>query len=139
MKDTKSVGDFSELSAIYALARAGYLVSVPFGENRRYDLIIDKNNVLSRVQVKTGRLHSGSIVFNCFSSHLHRGGVACRRYTGEIEYFAVYCPEIDEVYLVPIEDLNVLKGHLRISPSRNRQVKGVRFASQYKVSREPNN
>jgi hypothetical protein len=133
VRDTKSVGDFSEVAALHALASAGYLVAIPFGENQRYDLIIEKEGILSRVQVKTGRLRRGSITFNCFSSHLHRGGVACRRYTGEIEYFAVYCPETKETYLIPPGDVDVLRASLRVSPSRNRQVKGVRFASQYKV------
>jgi hypothetical protein len=68
--------------------RAGYLVSIPFGENHRYDLIIEKDFVLSRVQVKTGRLRKGVVIFNCFSSHTHRGGVATPLYKGEVEYAA---------------------------------------------------
>jgi hypothetical protein len=133
-RDTKSVGDISEVAALHALASAGYRVAIPFGENQRYDLIIEKEGVLARVQVKTGRLRSGSVIFNCYSTHLHRKGVACRRYDGEIEYFAVYCPEVGDVYLIPAGDLAVMQGTLRIVPSRNRQKKGIRFASQYRIS-----
>jgi hypothetical protein len=64
LRDTKSIGDLSEMAVALALARTGYLVSRPVGENRRYDLIIDKGGVLSRVQVKTGRLRNGAIVFH---------------------------------------------------------------------------
>jgi len=37
-----------------ALARAGYFVAVPLGDNSRYDLIAERDNKLLRVQVKTG-------------------------------------------------------------------------------------
>ena len=42
-----------------ALIEAGYAVSKPFGENQRYDLVIDDGETLARVQVKTGRLRNG--------------------------------------------------------------------------------
>lgn len=41
-RDTKSVGDRSEIEVFHALSRAGYGVFVPFiGENHRFDLIAD--------------------------------------------------------------------------------------------------
>jgi PD-(D/E)XK endonuclease len=106
------------------------------GENNRYDLIIEKEGVLARVQVKTGGLCSGSVVFDCYSSHLRRSGVECRRYVGEVEYFTVFCPEVAEVYLIPAEDLDVLQGSLRMTPARNGQRKGIRLASSYRISKK---
>lgn len=88
LRDTKSVGDLSELIVALELARAGYSVSMPLGENQRYDLIIDDGDKLSRVQVKTGRLRRGAILFNTYSSHCHRKGVACRPYTDQIDFSA---------------------------------------------------
>jgi len=91
-RNTKRAGDVAELRVMCDLVRSGYGVAIPFGEDNRYDLIVEKDGVLSRVQVKSGRLRNGAIVFNCYSSHTHRGGASCRRYEGEVEYFAVYCP-----------------------------------------------
>jgi hypothetical protein len=34
--------------------RAGYLVSIPLGEDHRYDLVIEKDGIFKSVQVKTG-------------------------------------------------------------------------------------
>ena len=96
-RDTKRVGDISEAAVALALLEAGYRVCVPFGENNRFDLVIERDNVLSRVQVKTGRVRIGSIIFNCFRSHTHRGGASARRYVREVEYFGVYCPELRSV------------------------------------------
>ena len=80
LRDTKSVGDLSEMLLAGKLALAGYGVAFPLGENQRYDLIIEKNEVLSRVQVKTGRLRNGVVRFNCYSSHAHRNGPSTRPY-----------------------------------------------------------
>lgn len=130
-RNTKRTGDLSELRLMHDLVRAGYLVSIPFGEDHRYDLVIEKNGVFSRVQVKTGRLRKGVVLFNCYSSHTHRGGAACRRYTNEIDYFGVYCPELDATYLVPITDVPVQQGMLRVEPAKNGQWRKLRWASRY--------
>src|SRR3982074_2145677 len=71
-RDTKSVGDISELRVACALAESGYSVSKPLGENQRYDLIADDGERLQRVQVKTGRIRNGVVVFHCCSTHGHR-------------------------------------------------------------------
>jgi uncharacterized protein YwbE len=130
-RNTKRVGDISELRVMHDLVQAGYLVSIPFGEDHRYDLIVEKDSVLSRVQVKTGRLRKGVVVFNCFSSHTHRGGVATRMYTGEVEYIGVFCPDTDCTYLLPLIDVPVIRGMLRVEPPRNGQMKGLRWARDY--------
>lgn len=130
-RDTKSIGDLSEVMAIAALTKAGYAIAVPLGENHRYDLVIDDGCALWRVQVKTGRLRKGAVLFNCYSSHQHRNGPSCRSYSGEIDYFAVYSPELETTYLVPIKDLAALCGALRVASPRNGQKKSVRWAERY--------
>lgn len=134
-RNTKRVGDISEIAAIYAFGKNGYRVSIPFGENNRYDLIVETpKGSLARVQVKTGRLRDGAILFSCYSSHIHRGG-ALRRYVGEIDLFAVYCPQTDAVYIVPIEDVDeVHQCSLRVAMARNGQTSRVRSASHYLLS-----
>ena len=104
-RNTKRVGDISEIMVLGALIRADYYVSVPFGENQRYDLIAEKDNVLYRVQVKSGRLRKGAILFACYSSHGHRGG-GLRRYDGEVDLFGVYCPDVDSIYLIPMAEIS---------------------------------
>jgi hypothetical protein len=131
-RDTKSIGDRSEAIVLAELVKRGYLVSIPFGENQRYDLIIDDGTRLSRVQVKTGRLRRGVIVYNCSSSHAHRGGAA-RPYFGEIEYLAVYCPDTKKVYMLPEQELTATNAHLRLSPTRNNMVKTIRWASEFEL------
>jgi hypothetical protein len=56
----KTVGDRTTLAIMAALHDVGYDVPMPFGENTRYDLVIDDGRELKRVQCKTGRLYGGA-------------------------------------------------------------------------------
>jgi PD-(D/E)XK endonuclease len=135
-RNTKAIGDLSEAMVIAAFVRHGYLVSIPFGENHRYDLIADDGNQLLRIQVKTGRLRDGVIKFVCCSSHQHRrsGPTATRPYFGQVEYLAVFCPETGKVYLLPESELVATGSHLRIAPTLNRQVRNIRWAAEYELA-----
>jgi PD-(D/E)XK endonuclease len=103
-----------------ALKDAGYELLVPFGENTRYDLVIDDGKGLCRVQCKTGRLRSGAIRFaTCSAYGHHRKPTTARRsYLGQIDAFAIHCPETGGVYLVSIEDLAVEVQGLSVSTHR---------------------
>ena len=134
----KDVGDKTTLAVMLALRMAGLRVLVPFGENTRYDLVIEDGERLARVQCKTGRLRSGAIRFNTCSTYGHhlRPRNARRGYHGEIDYFAIFCPDTEKVYLVPIDELDVRTGAaLRVEPSRNGQSRYIRFARDYEVGR----
>jgi PD-(D/E)XK endonuclease len=135
-RNTKAIGDLSEVMVIAALVRGGYLVSIPFGENHRYDVIADDGMKLLRIQVKTGRLRGGAINFMCSSSHQHRrsGPTASRPYFGQVEYLAVFCPQNGKVYLVPESEMVATKGHLRVAPCLNRQARKIRWAAEYELA-----
>jgi PD-(D/E)XK endonuclease len=134
LRDTKSIGELSELIVALELARAGYLVSMPLGENQRYDLVVDDGDKVSRVQVKTGRLRNGVILFNTYSSHCHRKGVACKPYTDQIDFFGVYCRDTSSVYLVPIANTTPTSGTLRVEATKNGQGSRVRWAEPYLIA-----
>lgn len=131
-RDTKSKGDITESRVLAAFIDWGFYVSRPFGENQRYDLIVDDGEKLFRVQVKTGRLRNGVVLFSAMSSHWHRGGQA-RSYVGEVDFIAVYCPDTGKVYAVPEAHLTRSYGSLRIAPTKNNVAKTVRWAHRYEL------
>jgi hypothetical protein len=138
MEHPKDVGERSTLAIMLALRDAGYDVSVPFGENTRYDLVIDDGQRLARVQCKTGRLRNGSVLFKTASSYGHHPNPkkSGRHYQGQVELFAVYCRETAGVYLVPISALPTMwKAMLRVDAARNNQSRGVRLAADYEIGR----
>jgi hypothetical protein len=134
----KDVGDRSTFAIMLALRLEGYGILVPFGENTRYDLVIDTGREMRKVQCKTGRLRNGAVLFAMCSSYAHHPNpkLIHRSYQGEIDDFAVYCPDLGSVYLIPIDDLQPKRAAaLRVDPPRNGQRDRVRFAARYEIAR----
>lgn len=56
-----------------------------------------------------------------------------RGYKGQADYFCVYVEAINKVYLIPVAEVGTSKASLRLSPARNGQTKGVRWAADYEL------
>ena len=138
MEHPKDIGDRSALAIAIALQGIGHAVYLPFGENTRADFVIDDGTRLARVQCKTGRLRNGVVQFKTCSSYAHHSNPAsvARDYLGQIEYFAVYCPETGGIYLILIEDIPLKwAGCLRVTEARNGQKLRIRYAKDYEIGR----
>ena len=136
MEHPKAIGDRSTLAIMIALQSAGYTVLLPFGENTRYDLVIDDGARLMRVQCKTGRLRKGAVIFRACSSYAHHPNpkVLRRDYLDDIDYFAIYCPETAGVYLVSLQKARLrTQGSLRVESPRNCQRERIRLASDFQI------
>lgn len=129
----KQKGDIAEVAVTLALLEAGYGVYVPQGDNLRSDLIAeDRLGGLFRVQVKNGRLRHGAVQFEVCSKYHHRGGTS-RSYRGQVDVLAVWCPETRMAYVLNIDDCGERSGTLRVEPSGNGQVAGIRWARDYEL------
>jgi len=121
-----SKGNLSELKVMTAYVQAGFVVSVPFGGGAPYDLIVDTGARLLKVQVKTGRLRNGCVIFPTQRFSGHQKG---RRYDPkEFDVFAVYCPDNDIIYAIDF-DKSRSEGRLRCAETRNNQQEKIRWAN----------
>ena len=99
---TQQKGITTEMYVAAYLLSLGYNVSQPMCQDSKYDLIVDVNGRLLRLQVKTARLSdTNSIIFNCRSTTKNSKTHKARSYSAdEIDYFATYWDH--KVYLVPV-------------------------------------
>ena len=129
---TNDIGERAQGIILAEVMKYGYTVLIPFGEGRRYDMVIEKDRQFFRLQCKSGRYKNGVVRFNTCS--VHWWAKTKRKYTREeIDYFAVYCEHIGKVYLVPVEDVGTDVGCLRVEPTANNQAKGIRWAKDYEI------
>jgi hypothetical protein len=138
MRHPKEIGDRTTLAVMYAFQLQGTPMFLPFGENTRCDLIVEMGRKLRRIQCKTGRLRKGAVLFAVCSTYGHHPNpkILKRDYQGEVDDFAVYCPDLGTVYLVPIDDLPIrTTAALRVHRPKNNQYKCVRLAAQYEIAR----
>ena len=127
--NTGSIGNLTEAKILAALVEAGYLVSLPFGDGHKYDLIIDDGKCFFRVQCKTGRVKGGVLKFNGYS--LAGNGGKRQSYKDVADLFAVLNPEDEQVYLIPVNDVGENDVSLRLIVPKNGQTRRVRWAVDY--------
>jgi hypothetical protein len=135
MAPLKQRGDLAELMVAADLRRRGLKVALPFGEDWDYDLIIERDGRLERVQVKHTRSNGKVVVAKAQSHSLTNGKVrTTKRYTAEmIDWLAVYDATTERCYYIPAQELGegVSRITLRVSPAANRQQRGIRRAADY--------
>lgn len=135
--NTHFQGKTTELEVALAFLNRGYLVSQPLVSDSRYDFIVDINNQLYRIQVKTCHTDNEDkdyIVFATSSSHTNTNRTFNRSYTSkEIDYFATYYN--GECYLVPVEEAAHRSQRLRFNPPKNGMQQGVKLAKNYHIDK----
>ncbi|MDQ7024070.1 MAG: group I intron-associated PD-(D/E)XK endonuclease [Anaerolineae bacterium] len=128
------VGDISEAKVLTRFVELGHGVLIPWSNGLRYDLVVDFNQSgnLQRIQIKTGRIQNGCIVFNAASqdpTDRHKK----INYRGDIDSFGVYCRDNGKTYIVPVEHAPTMSCYLRVEPPKNNQRKGIRWAKDYEL------
>ena len=131
-QNSKTVGNIAEAQVLAALVKQGKTVLLPYGDNERYDMVIDDDGKFLRVQCKNGRYENGCVVFDTCSSQVHMGN-GRQHYHGQVEFFGVYCREIEKTYLVPIDEVGISRSSLRVLPTKNGQKKRIKLASDYEL------
>jgi hypothetical protein len=112
--NTKDRGDETEVRIIYELVSRGYSVSLPFGDNDKYDLVVDDGDSLHRVQCKTAWNNKPDTMrFNTHSQTTQEGEYHENSYHGEIDAFAVRYPVNEKLYWIGIDEATEQKMELR--------------------------
>jgi hypothetical protein len=128
--DTIRRGNAAEAAVLNAFIRADLVVLMPFGGGTPYDLVVDTGVDLIRVQVKCARIRNECVIFNTCATDHGRGRMS---YDGRADVLGVHCPQLDRVFVVPVEDCPRFQASLRCTPTRNNQQRGVRYAGDYAV------
>lgn len=103
MVETKARGVSTELYCEAYLSSLGYNISIPIGEDCRYDMILDIDGKLKRIQIKSCRETKNGLLFSTSSITTSGHKNVAHKYTKEeIDFIAIYYNH--KCYLVPIEE-----------------------------------
>jgi hypothetical protein len=132
---SKDIGDIAETKVLAELIEQGYAVSIPYGDNQRYDLLVDDDGEIHRVQVKNGAMEDGCVRFECKTAYTDHNGE--RKYhsydSSEIDAYAVWSSEQQSVYWIPIEDAGSSAMRLRVEDTLDRYTSQTNWAEDYNV------
>ncbi|MFD1565515.1 group I intron-associated PD-(D/E)XK endonuclease [Haloarchaeobius amylolyticus] len=130
MRNSKSIGDETESRALSKLIAHGYSVSVPFGDNDRYDLVVDDEDGLYRLQCKTAWSNKrNTLRFNIHSQTTKDGDYHEHTYHGSIDAFLVYYPANGQFYWIDAADATEQKMELRFDSEIDHPA--INWATEY--------
>ena len=132
---SKQKGNLTELQCLASFMEQGCGVSIPYGDNSKYDFIADVDGRLFKIQVKTSSLKDeNAIRFSCRTTHVNCKGIKNERYlSSEVDFFATYWE--NQCYIIPINECSVEKT-LRFAPPKSGQIKGISFAQEYEIAKQ---
>lgn len=129
--NSKAVGELSEAIILAHLMRKGWSVSIPFGNNQRYDMLVDTGEHILRAQCKTGRSVRGCVEFATSSKNGFTG--VRTAYADQVDIFLIYFPKTDAIYMFPAEDATATFVNLRIEPNKGGATSKIRWAEKYRI------
>lgn len=136
---SKDKGNIGESIVLAEFIKRGIQVSIPFGDNARYDLIADFNGKLNRIQIKyCGNYNeiNQSWICPCASSTNHTTNKHRTTYENDVDYMAFYLAQIDTVLLVSITELIGKKTiTFRNTKPKNNQSEKVHWIENYLIDK----
>ena len=132
---TNQKGAAAEAAITHAALELGLGVFHSFGDERT-DMILDLRPTLIRVQCKWAARRGDVVMVHCGSSRRTASGFARSLYRrDEVDTFGLYCAAVDTCYLIPYDVVPPAGAlHLRLTPSRNNQQHGIRWAKDYEFA-----
>jgi hypothetical protein len=96
MPNTPRQGEKSELAVASELIMQGHGVSFPFGHNHQYDLIVDKEGTLYKIQVKTAKNEGGNRYYIPADANQYE-----KKY---VDIFAGYSEDEEDAFFIPVHE-----------------------------------
>jgi PD-(D/E)XK endonuclease len=128
-------GAAAEAAITAAVIELGLTVLRPLCEGRRYDIVIDLEPELLRVQCKLAHRLEGVLCVRVQTNRCTPRGYVSTSYTPtEVDAICAYSPEVKGCFLVPIDEVCDRHAiHLRLDPTKNDQANGIRWADGYEL------
>src|SRR5215210_964737 len=123
-------GAIAESAIVLASLKSGIGVLKPMSDGHRYDVVFDVGCRLLRAQCKWAVRRGDVIPIGCRTARRTSTGLRRTVYRrDEVDLIAAYCASVDQCYVLPPE---LFDGHpevsLRLAPTRNNQLVGVKWA-----------
>jgi hypothetical protein len=122
--DTKLKADIAESAVITALLKRGFKVLRPVGDRLPYDLALDLNGKLVRIQVKSAWYYSGNFTVDTRRTKTNRRNMLRSRYDDKDFDFAIlYIDRMNTFYVMPVSVFSTYKSGISLVETDKRQRK----------------
>ncbi len=120
--DTKLKADIAESSAITALLKRGFNVLKPVGDRLPYDLAVDINGKLIKLQVKSAWSRNDVYIVDSRRTKTNRHLMLRQRYSNKDFVFALlYIEDLDLFFVMPVNVFNSYKSEITLIVGKETQ------------------
>ena len=129
--NTNEKGNRGLANVILDVINKGYFPFLPFTDTTNVDIVIGNNDMkLYRVQAKYSKIDKHGVIMVSTSNVVDRKRVPVK--LDNIDLWAIYCPDTNEVYYVSKRELIGIKSgiHLRINKPKQKSPNS-HYASEY--------
>lgn len=133
MDETLIRGDVNELQCILDFQKRGYYCSIPFSGSCRYDVVVDINNKLYRIQCKSSTFHEEDGTLRMYAIRTTTNTQKTIRYSyseEEVDFF--YTSWNNYGFLIPVNEVSTTK-YLRVKKPKNGIQEEMSIAADYLI------
>jgi len=124
---SKRKGMMGELIFVVKATSMGFVVSKPYSDSEPYDLVIEENRRLLRIQVKSVFTTSRWGYSVSVQRHSRGYGRPATQYSAEeIDFIAAYVVPHDAWYIIPVFEI-ISRAHIRLYPEGAKRNDGALF------------
>ena len=128
-------GEITEQQVAIEFLKLGLQVCKPLVQSSKYDFVVDIENKLYKIQVKTStpKEENSYIEFATSTSHTNTRGTLNLTYSeNDVDFFATMYN--NECYLIPFSHCGKRAQRLRLVPTKNGQTTDIKFAKDYHLN-----
>ena len=110
--ENKIKGNIGESAILFEFVKRRIPVSIPYGDNERYDLIAEFDGKLNKIQIKYcgEETPNDGVVCPCASSYNHASArTGWESYAGEVDYFCFWIATDNLALIVPMSEIGTKK------------------------------
>ena len=124
-------GDLAEMMVATELIRRGYFVSKPLTNGAPYDLLVDTDDGVKKIQVKSANTTpTGALRIRLRSSKYHRGRTTVS-YEGLVDFVVGVDCRTGDIFVVGSNYLSMAEVNIRTMLSKNGQLAKIRTKEEH--------
>ncbi|HYV92857.1 MAG TPA: group I intron-associated PD-(D/E)XK endonuclease [Chitinophagales bacterium] len=136
--NTKAKGDIAEHAVIFHALKRGWGVLKPLGDRLPYDLVLDVDGKLLKVQVKGAWFDSkrkNYVVDNRRTKTNRRRMVRAKYCEADFDFAIIYIQELEVFYVIPVSEFISYGSevHLVETEKRQRKPKSEKFRNAWEL------
>ncbi|MEK9165596.1 MAG: group I intron-associated PD-(D/E)XK endonuclease [Patescibacteria group bacterium] len=137
--DTKLKADIAESAVATELLKRGFKVLKPLGDRLPYDLAIDINGKLLRIQVKSAWFYRGAYKVDSRLTKTNRRRMLRKYYNkNDFDFAIIYIQDLNIFYIMPQPVFSDYKSEISLveTTKRQREPKSARYREKWGLLRQ---